>query len=98
MIRLTAILGILLATGCSRDPVFQEMSDSTYVRTMIALRKLPIGLADTTERVRQRDSILRAMGVTATELEAIAIRLSDDPARASEIFRAIENPTAPVPP
>ena len=87
-----------LASGCRRDPIFKEMSDSTYIRTMVALRKLPIGPADTVPRARQRDSILKAFGVTAAQLEAIAIRLSDDPARAATIFRAIENPSQPSPP
>jgi hypothetical protein len=82
----------MLASGCTRDPVFREMSDSTYIRTMVALRKLPIGPSDTLARARQRDSILNAVGVTAAELEAIAVRLSEDPARAAAIFRAIENP------
>lgn len=91
------IVGFVLATACTRDPIFREMSDSTYIKTMVELRKLPIGIADTTSRARQRDSILRVMGVTAVELETIAIRLSADPARAAVIVRAIENP-APGPP
>jgi hypothetical protein len=100
-VRLTPLIagfGIVLSAGCARDRVFREMSDSTYIKTMVALRQLPIGMADTTFRARQRDSILRAMGVTAAELEAIAIRLSEDPARAAVIFRAIENPTLSSPP
>ena len=73
------------------------MSDSTYIKTMVALRRLPLGV-DSAFRARQRDSILRAFGVTAKELEAIAIRLSENPDRAAPIFRAIENPTASPPP
>ena len=85
-----ALLLIVSAASC-RDPIFQEMSDSTYVKTMIALRSLPIG-SDSAARARQRDSVLRAFGVTAKDLEAISIRLSDDPELAGTIFRAIENP------
>lgn len=92
------LLGLALATACKRDPIFTEMSDSTYIRTMVALRQLPIGIADTTARARQRDSILRVMGVTAAQLESVAVRLSEDPARAAEIFRVIENPASPPPP
>lgn len=93
-----AIVCLLTATGCRRDRVFTEMSDSTYIHTMVALRKLPIGPADTTARARQRDSILSAFGVTAAQLESVAVRLAADPARATAIYRAIENPTIPSPP
>ena len=88
----------LVAGACSRDAVFTDMSDSTYIKTMVALRKLPVGPADTVARARQRDSILKAYGVTAAQLESVAVRLSNDPARAAVIFRAIENPSPVSPP
>jgi hypothetical protein len=94
---LLALLPALSAGGCRRDPVFSEVSDSTYIKTMIALRQLPVGAIDSTSRVRQRDSILNAFGVTAKQLEDIAIRLAED-ARAPAIFRAIENPSVSSPP
>lgn len=87
---------LLIATACRRDPVFKDMSDSTFVRTMVALRKLPVGSSDTS-RVRQRDSILAAFGVTGAQLESTAVRLADDPARASEIWNVIQNPRPPSP-
>ena len=87
----------MLVTGCRRDPVFTDMSDSTFVRTMVALRKLPVGFNDA-GRERQRDSILAAFGVTGAQLESTAVRLADDPVRASEIWRAIENPRPPSTP
>ena len=83
---------VTMVSACRSDPIFREMSDSTYVQTMAALRRLPLNI-DSVSRARQRDSVLRTFGVTAQELEAIAIRLSDDPARASVVFRAIENST-----
>lgn len=89
---------LLMGIACRSDPVFREMSDSTYIRTMVELRKLPIVTIDSATRARKADSILRAFGVTAGELEAIAMRLSEDPARAAAIFRAIENPTISSPP
>ena len=101
MNRLIALLTALSLMGvgaCSRDSVFTDMSDSTYIRTMVALRKLPVGPADTVARARQRDSILKAFGVTAAQLESVAVRLSNDPARAAVIFRAIENPSVSSPP
>jgi hypothetical protein len=94
---LLALLPVLSAGGCGRDPVFSEVSDSTYIKTMIALRRLPVGTIDSTSRARQRDSILNAFGVTAKQLEDIAIRLAED-ARAPAIFRAIENPSVSSPP
>ena len=87
-----------IGVGCRSDPIFREMSDSTYIRTMVELRKLPIGTIDSVTRARQADSILRAFGVTAEELETIASRLSEDPTRAAAIFRAIENPPTSSPP
>jgi hypothetical protein len=97
-LRLLILSAALLIVGCTRDPVFTDMSDSTFSKTMVALRKLPIGPADTVIRARQRDSILKVFGVTAAQMESVAVRLSDDPARAAVIFRAIENPSTPPPP
>jgi hypothetical protein len=94
------LLTLLLVTGCRRDAVFTEMSDSTFVQTMVALRKLPVGSnIDRATRDRSRDSILAAHGVTAAQVESTAVRLANDPARASDIWRAIENPnpTRPIP-
>lgn len=93
------LLLVLLAGGCRRDRIFTEMSDSTFVRTMVALRRLPVGMiADPTARARQRDSILTANGVTAAQVESTAVRLASDPARAAGIWRAIEQPTVSSPP
>jgi hypothetical protein len=96
--RARLFVGVLILTSACRDPVFSDMSDSTYVRTMVALRKLPVGQTDTTFRARQRDSILKAFGVTAVQLESTTARLAGDPARAVEIWRAIESPRPASPP
>ena len=99
-VRLVLVTLILVgSTACSRDPVFTEMSDSTFVETMIALRKLPIGdTIDTLARNRSRDAILRSHGVTAEQVESTAVRLANDPERAAEVWRAIENPVPRQPP
>ena len=87
---------VFVATSCGRDPVFSDISDSTYVKTMVALRKLPVGNVDSASRARQTDSVLKSAGVTAAQLESTAVRLSGDPARAAEIWRAIEQaPSTP---
>jgi hypothetical protein len=67
------------------------MSDSTYVRTMVALRTLPVGAVDSVSRARQRDSILKVFGVTVAQLESTSVRLAEDPVLAIDIFRAIES-------
>jgi hypothetical protein len=95
---LLAIVPLILASACRRDPVFVEMSDSTFVKTMVALRTLPIGTPDTAARARQRDSILKVFGVTAAQLESTTARLASDPERAVAIWRAIENPSTSSPP
>jgi hypothetical protein len=62
---------------------------------MVDLRKLPIGDAiDVATRNRERDAILRRHGVTAAQVESTAVRLANDPALASDIWRAIENPSS----
>jgi len=88
--RSTVLLVFALA-ACNRDPIFSDMSDSTYVRTMVALRKLPVGTVDSVNRARQTDSVVKSFGVTAAQVESTSVRLSNDPARAAEIWRAIEN-------
>lgn len=93
---LFALLLLIVGAAC-RDAIFSEMSDSTYIRTMVALRRLPLGI-DSVSRARQRDSVLRAFGVTAKDLETIANRLAEDPKRAADIYRAIENTTVTPPP
>lgn len=96
MNRRTAFLAFALLTqgvACRKDPVFVDMSDSTFVRTMVALRHLPVGGGfDVAARDRQRDSILTVFQVTPAQLESTAVRLASDPARAAEIWRAIESP------
>ena len=90
------ILAVLLVSACRSDPIFSDMSDSTYVRTMVALRKLPVGNVDSASRARQTDSVLKSFGLTAAQVESTSVRLANDPARAAEIWRAIEQaPSTP---
>lgn len=81
-----------LAVGCGRGDIVAGVSDSTFVHTMVALRQLPVGSTlDTAARARSRDSILQAHGVTAAQLESAAARLADQPERAAQLWRVIEN-------
>jgi hypothetical protein len=92
--QVSAVLAIVAAAACGGEDVFTEMSDSTFIQTMVDLRKLPIGDSiDVAARNRQRDLILRRHGVTAAQVESTAVRLANDPALASDIWRAIENPS-----
>jgi len=93
-----ALTTLVAGTACRSDRVFDEMSDSTFVRTMIELRKLPVSPADPALRAQRRDSILKAMGVTGAQVESTAVRLANDPALAARIWRAIETPGSPSPP
>ena len=95
--KLVVVALLSIGSACRSDPVFMEMSDSTYVKTMAALRRLPLGI-DSVSRARQRDAVLQSFGVTAKDLEAIAVRLAEDPARAAIVFRAIENSAVGSPP
>jgi hypothetical protein len=92
-----AILVLFFAAACRSDPVFKDMSDSTFVRTMVALRRLPVSPADPARRAQQRDSLLKVFGVTGAQLESTAVRLATDPVRAAEIWRAIESPRTTPP-
>ena len=89
---------LVAGTACRSDRVFADMSDSTFVHTMIELRKLPVSPADPALRAQRRDSILKSMGVTAAQVESTAVRLANDPALAARIWRAIEAPGSPTPP
>ena len=90
------IIALFGVSACRSDQIFSDMSDSTYVRTMVALRRLPVGTVDSASRAQQRDSILRSFDVTAAQVESTSVRLANYPARAAEIWRAIEQaPTTP---
>jgi hypothetical protein len=83
------------AAGCRpRDST--RVSDSTFIATMVDLRRLPTaGAGDSAVRA----AILRRRGVTAAALERAARDLAADPKRAARVWSAIEQretpPTAP---
>ena len=87
---LLAVSAALLA-GCRSGEIVSGVSDSTFTRAMIALRRLPLATSgDTTARAAARDSILRAHGISGAQLESAAVRLADDPDRAASLWRVIE--------
>jgi hypothetical protein len=100
-LRLTLLLttALVSSSACQRPELVAGVNDSTFVRVMAALRRLPIGASiDTVARARLRDSILRANGLTVAQLESAAASLSDNPTRASDVWKAIERRAADTTP
>jgi hypothetical protein len=86
-----AVITAFCVTACGRPELASGVSDSAFVKVMGALRQLPVGGdTDSASRNRRRDSILRANGLSAAQLESAAVSLSADPKRASAVWRAIE--------
>ena len=82
---------VLVLGGCRQRPLAPGISDSTFVRVMAGLRRLPTGTAvDRYTRDHARDSILKAHGVTAPQIESAAVALAADPERAAALWRAID--------
>jgi hypothetical protein len=91
---MVTLAALVACAGCSRAELIAGVSDSTYVRAMSALRRLPAApTMGQAARDRVRDSILRGYGMNAEQLEAATLSLADDPVRAAAIFRAIESRT-----
>jgi hypothetical protein len=97
-----ALVGSLSLAGCRSDQIVDGISDSTFVRTLTDLRRVPtIAGQDSARRQVMRDSILRQRGVTAGQLEEAARRLAASPTRAERIWQEIDRrlttPTQPKP-
>ena len=84
------LLAFTFAGGCRSAEIVEGLSDSTYVATIAALRRVQQASPDSVRRTRLRDSILQSRGLTAGELERAARVLADDPARAQRLWQAIE--------
>ena len=85
-----ALILALGTSGCQGREIISGVDDSTFVRTMAALRQVQgdSTLGDSARRVR-RDSVLRRNEVTADRLERAARALADDPQRAEALFQAV---------
>ena len=95
---------LALAGACRSETIVEGVSDSTFVATLAALRRVQneAGL-DSVGRTALRDSILQSRGLTAAALERAARMLAEHPARAQRIWLAVERQTrdgavAPKPP
>lgn len=79
------------ASGCTPNEIVDGVTESTYVRAMVELRKLPTGaVPDSAARARTRDSVLGSLRITAAQLESAAVTLARDPERAARVWQAIE--------
>jgi hypothetical protein len=90
-------LALILALGtggCQGREIVAGVDDSTFVRTIAALRQVQgdSTIGDSVRRLR-RDSVLRRNRVTADQLERAARALADDPPRAEALFQAVNRTT-----
>jgi hypothetical protein len=93
-----AWLALALAAGCRSAEIVDGVSDSAFVATLAALRRVQSqsGL-DSARRTVLRDSILQSRGLTAEALERAASALAESPSRAQRVWRAVERKTAEAP-
>jgi hypothetical protein len=90
-------LGFIIATAslACGQPTSSDVSDSTFVRAMTALRLVAQDTSlDSAGRARKRDSVLRVYRLTPPALESVASRLAERPEHAVELLRAIDQRVA----
>jgi hypothetical protein len=86
-----ASLALAACAACKSSAEPTAASDSLFVNTMGELRRIRTDPAlDSMARDSAREATLRAHGVSAEELEAMARALAQDPKRALEAWREIE--------
>jgi hypothetical protein len=87
------ILGVL---GCRRGELAGGMTDSTFVTTMVALRRINADEArDSASRAAARDSVLQGRDLTPALLEQAAAALAEDPDRALRVWTRIVKESEP---
>lgn len=83
------VLGALAGCKSSAEPTAAD--DSLFVHTIADLRKIRTDPElDSAARDSAREATLRAHGVSAEQLEAMARELAQDPKRALDNWREIE--------
>lgn len=86
-----ALLALCAFAACTSSAEPTAAEDSLFVKTMGELRRIRTDPAlDSTARDSAREATLRAHGVSAEELEAMARALAQDPKRALDDWREIE--------
>ncbi len=78
-------------TVCTRSRDLNGVSETKFVAVMAALKQVrdKPGL-DSSRRAKSRDSILQKEGLTPAQLEAAAVQLAKNPARAQTVWQAVE--------
>ena len=101
---LTLALTVMLtvvgpASGCRRRAaVVDGVSDSTFVATMVELRRLDSATTtDSAARLAARAAVLQRRGLTAPQLERFAKALAAEPERAQTLFARIDSTLRPRP-
>lgn len=99
---LTLALTVMLtvvgpASGCRRRAaVVDGVSDSTFVATMVELRRLDSATTtDSAARLAARAAVLQRRGLTAPQLERFAKALAAEPERAQTLFARIDSTLRP---
>lgn len=81
---------MLGAGGCQARDIVPGVTDSTFVRTMVELRRVQGNPSlDDSARAAARAAALKRHGLTAAQLERAARSLATDPERAQALFRAV---------
>ena len=71
------------------------VTDSTFVETIVALRRINLDPAlDSARRAAARDSLLQSRDLTAETLDAAARALASDPDRAFALWQRITRESA----
>ena len=103
-----SMMVLAASTACRRSHDLNGVSETKFVAVMAALKQVrdKPGL-DSSRRAKSRDSILQKEGLTSAQLEAAAMRLAQNPARAQTVWEAVERrandtstvrpPTQPTP-
>jgi len=93
---LTVMLTVVAsAGGCRRSTAAVDgISETTFVVTMVELRRLDSATTDSATRAAARAAVLQRRGLTATQLERYAASLADDPARAQALLARIDSTVA----
>ena len=91
------IVVVVVAAGCpaADRPVDLGMSDSTFVRTLVRLRRVAEDTAlDSLAKDSARKVVLRNQKVTVEQLDSAAKALAAQPRRADTLWQTIENQMA----
>jgi hypothetical protein len=85
--RLVLPLAILFVLGGCRDARSRAAQDSTFVQTMVELRRLPRGARNDSAA---RAAVLERRGLTTAALERAGEAIAADPPRAARVWTEIE--------